>query len=304
MPQRHVFQCRHDRRADQPGKACQVFGEHRVALVRHRRGALLPGREEFLGLAQFAALQVADLGGEPLDAGGDHRQGEKELRVPVTRDHLGRDRFGFEAQFFGDVSLDRRVDMGKGADRTRNLAGGDLAARRREPGAVAGEFGIVARKLEAEARRLGMDAVTAADDRRVFVLDGASLQRQEQRLETVEQQVCGGGELDRKSGVEHIARGHALMDETRFRANMFGEVCEKGDDVVPGLALERVDALEVERAALADRARRALGDDAQCRLRVAGMGLDLEPDPEPVLRRPDPRHFGAAIARDHDPPPG
>src|SRR5581483_5836979 len=34
-------------------------------------------------------------------------------------------------------------------------------------------------------------------------------------------------------------------------------------------------------------------------LRVAGMGLDLEPDAEPVLRLPDARHFRARIAGDH-----
>ena len=42
------------------GKAGEVFGQHRVALVRHRRGTLLPGREIFLRLQNFGALKVAD----------------------------------------------------------------------------------------------------------------------------------------------------------------------------------------------------------------------------------------------------
>ncbi len=80
---------------------------------------------------------------------------------------------------------------------------------------------------------------------------------------------------------------------------MLGEVGQKGDHVVVGLALDLVDALDLEGAALPHRARRTLRDDAERRLRVAGMGLDLEPDAEPVFRRPDPGHLGAAVARDH-----
>jgi len=34
-------------------------------------------------------------------------------------------------------------------------------------------------------------------------------------------------------------------------------------------------------------------------LRVASMRLDLEPDPVAVLRQPDSRHPGSAVARDH-----
>src|SRR5215472_11559962 len=89
------------------------------------------------------------------------------------------------------------------------------------------------------------------------------------------------------------------MNETCLWTNMFGEVCEEGNEVVPGLSLDRVDALDVENAVLADRARRRLGDDAERRLRIAGMGLDLEPDPQSLLGRPDPGHRGAAVARDH-----
>ncbi len=83
-----------DGRADQPREPGQILGQDRVALVRHRRRALLPGREIFLGLAQFGALQMADLGRQPLDAGGDQGQGHEELGVAVARDHLGRDRLG------------------------------------------------------------------------------------------------------------------------------------------------------------------------------------------------------------------
>ena len=43
-----------------------------------------------------------------------------------------------------------------------------------------------------------------------------------------------------------------------------------------------------------------LRDDAEFGQRVAGMRLDLEPDAELGLGRPDRDHLGAGIARDHD----
>src|SRR6185437_13519142 len=89
----------------------------------------LAGREMLLGLAQLGALQVADLGGEPLDrAGDDGERGEVE-GVAIARDDLRRDRLGREAELRCDMLLDRGRDIGEGADRARDGAGGDLAAR-------------------------------------------------------------------------------------------------------------------------------------------------------------------------------
>ena len=45
--------------------------------------------------------------------------------------------------------------------------------------------------------------------------------------------------------------------------------------------------------------RRGLRDHPQLGLRVRRMRLDLEPDAEPRLRRPDLDHLGTGIARDH-----
>ena len=107
-----------------------------------------------------------------------------------------------------------------------------------EPVAVAGELGIVPGELQAEGRRLGVDAVAAADGRGQFMLEGAPLQRRQQRIEIGQQQIGGLFQLHRKSGVEHVARGHPLMHEARFGADMLGEVGQEGDHVVVGLALD------------------------------------------------------------------
>ncbi len=131
------------------------------------------------------------------------------------------------------------------------------------------------------------------------MLEGAALQRRQQRVEIGEQDVGGLGQLHREAGVEHVARGHALVDEARLRPDMLGDVGEERDRLVMHLALDLADARDLELAALAQRLRHALGDDAELFLRLAGIGLDLELDAEIVLRLPDLGHLRAAVARDH-----
>jgi hypothetical protein len=172
-------------------------------------------------------------------------------------------------------------------------------SRRLEAFAVARELRPVARELEPEGHGLGMDAVAAPDRRGHLVLLRARLERREQPVDRGEQQRRGLVELHREAGVEHVRRRHALVHEARGRPDMLGEVGEEGDDVVLGLALDRVDALDLPLALLPDLARGAPGDDPEGCLRVAGMGLDLEPDAESVLGLPDGGHLGAAVAGDH-----
>src|SRR5690606_12962049 len=111
------------------------------------------------------------------------------------------------------------------------------------------------------------------------------------------------GQLHRKAGVENVRRGHALMDEAGVRPDEFGKVRQEGDDVVLRLAFELVDAGDVElsRAAAAPaRLRSFLPHHSELSQCIAGMRLDLEPNPEFRLLRPDGNHFGSRIARDHE----
>ncbi len=242
---------------------------------------------------------MADLDRQVLDRAGDDREHREEHGVAVARDDLGRHRLDRQAELGGDVRLDPRIDVCEGADRARDGAGRDLAACFLQPPPAAGEGGVVPGELEAEGGRLGVDAVAAAEAGGVFVLLGAALQRRQQRIEVGEQQVARLGELQRQAGIEHVGRRHPLMDDAGVRPDMLGEVGEKGDDVVAGLALDRLDALDLEAAALPHRGGGLRRDHADRGLGVAGMGLDLEPQAEPVGRLPDPAHCGSAVAGDH-----
>ena len=88
-----------------------------------------PCGEELLGLQHLGALQVADLGGEPLDRRGDDAERREIHGVAVARDDLRRDRLDREAHRLGDMCFDARVDLREGADRAGDGAGRDLLAR-------------------------------------------------------------------------------------------------------------------------------------------------------------------------------
>ena len=55
------------------------------------------------------------------------------------------------------MRFDARIDIGEGADRARNRAGGDILARRDQSLAVAREFGVSLGQFQSEGDRLGMD---------------------------------------------------------------------------------------------------------------------------------------------------
>ena len=89
------------------------------------------------------------------------------------------------------------------------------------------------------------------------------------------------------------------MDKPCLVADMFSEIGEKGDDVMLGLALNLIDAIDFPLATLPDGLGGILWNDPQLSLRITGMGFDFKPDTELVLRFPNVCHIGAAIAGNH-----
>ena len=72
-----------------------------------------PGEKQLLGLAHFGALQVADLGREIFDRGGDDGQRCEEGGVAVARDDLRRDRLDRQPELARNVFLDRGSTLAK-----------------------------------------------------------------------------------------------------------------------------------------------------------------------------------------------
>ena len=302
MPEGDVLHRRDNRHTHQTGQAGQVFGQNRVALVRHGRGAFLPLGEELFGFQNLGPLHVADFDGDVFDGGGDHPQRGKECGVTVAGDDLRADRLGLKAKLCADMLFHRRVDIGECAHRTGNRAGGNLGPCGPQTGQVAVHFGVEAGKGQAHGGRLGVDAVAAADAHRILVLERAAFQRGQQTFHIGDQDVRGAHQLNIERGVEHIRRRHALMNKARLViADDLGQMGQKGDDVMFGHGLDLVDAGHVEFhiLGLPDGFGILARDHAQIGLRVAGVGLDLVPDAELGLGGPDGDHVGAGISRDH-----
>ena len=157
--------------AQDPGEAGDPLGADRVALVGHRRGALLAGGERLFDLAHLGFLQVADLGREALQSGAGDRDRRQQHRVAVAGDDLGGDVLALQAELLHHPRLDRGRDRGVGADRARELAEAQLREGFFEPLQVAVGLEGEAGEPQAEAGRLGVDAVGAADAERVAVLE-------------------------------------------------------------------------------------------------------------------------------------
>src|SRR4029453_9503852 len=110
-------------------------------------------------------------------------------------------------------------ELGERADRARQRAGRDLAARLLQAPPVARELSVEPGELQSEGRGLGMNAVRAPDAYGVLVLVCALLERLEHAVKVTEQEVGGRPELQGKRGVQEIRRGHAEVQVTRLGAD-------------------------------------------------------------------------------------
>ena len=99
VPERDVLDRRLRVPAQHARQAGDALGRDRVALVRHRaRALLLPGAERLARLEHLGALEVADLGREPLEPGAGERDRLQQLGVAIARDDLRGDRLGLQAR--------------------------------------------------------------------------------------------------------------------------------------------------------------------------------------------------------------
>ena len=173
VPERHVLERAPRVAAQQPRETADVLGQDRVALVRHRRRALLARCRTAPPPPHLGALQVADLQRDALAGPGHDREPREEVRVAVARHDLRRDRLGREPEPPADARPRpparcwRTCRPRPRACRPRRSSRAAASAP-----AVATQLGVPARALEPEGDGLGVDAVRAADHRRVPVALG------------------------------------------------------------------------------------------------------------------------------------
>ena len=234
--------------AQHAGEAGDPLGEDRVALVGHRRGALLAGAERLLDLADLGPLQVADLGREALEAGAGERDPRgQQLRVAVARDHLGGDVLAPQAEPLHHPRLDRGRHRGVGADRAGELADGELLE-----GVARGAAGCgrprrrsrrgAGRRSSARRGRRGCGRRRACRGARA----PARSARRGRRARRASRISPACAQLQRERRVEHVGGGQAVVDPAPVLADRGGDDVDEGGDVVVGDPLALVDRLDRE----------------------------------------------------------
>ena len=138
VPEGNVFHACEGEAAQDAGEAADALALVGVALVGHGGGALLGGAEGLFDFADFGAGEVADLGGELVERGGEEGEGVEDGGVAVALHDLGGDGVGGEAEALEGVVFDFGGDVGVGADRAGDFACGDVVAWRLRGGGGGG----------------------------------------------------------------------------------------------------------------------------------------------------------------------
>ena len=276
-----------------------LLAADRIPLVRHRRRALLAFAERFLDFANLGLLQAANLERELLERRGGDGQRRQQLGVTIALDDLRRDRRRLQTKPLAHRLLDRRIEMRKRADRAGDFADADRLASAAHALDIAAKLGVPERQLQAERHHLGMDAVRAADHRRLPMLAGARLDRLGQAAHVLENQVAGLDHLQGLRRVDDVRGGQAEVQPARRRTDVLGDRRRERDDVVLCRLFDLVDAGDVEGALLAQRPRRLFRHDAGLRHRVGGGQLNLQPRLVLSLFAPDTAHFWVRVSGNH-----
>ena len=283
----------------EPGETGDALGQDRIALVRHRRAALLAAPERFLELADLGVLEVADLGREAFERAAHDGHHREQSRMPVALDDLGRNRIRLQPEVGEHLRLDVGSEMAVRSHGARDLAGRDLRECRGQPSATSGDLERPARDLEPECRRLGVDRVGPAHHDRVRLRAGARDERGEEAVRVAQEDLAGRPELEGEPSVHDVAARKPEMKKATLRSHPLRDLRHEGDHVVVGGPLDLGDALDVDARTRLDRGEGLGRNDAP-----RGLGpRDADLDPEHVLEagrvRPDGTHLRQGVAADH-----
>ena len=299
MPERDVLEADLCVAAQDASEAAEPLGDDRVALVRHRRGALLTLGERLLDLAHLGPLEVADLGREALDPRARNRDPGEQHGVPVTRDHLGRDVLRPEAQLLHHPALDRRRHRRIGPDRPGDLADGDLLEGVLETAQVPVGLERERCQLQAEGRGLSVDAVGAADAEHVAEFARAPDQRIAVDARAGDDDLAGLLQLQCQRVVDDVVGGEAVVEPAAGVADRRRDHVDERRHVMTGGPLALLDRLDGEGRLLAALAGVRLGDHALLGPGIDGGELHLKERLHASLRRPDGADLLAGVAGDH-----
>ncbi len=184
------------------------------------------------------------------------------------------------------------------SDSARDLTNGDCFESIFQPVDISLRFCIPEREFQSERDLLGMDPVGTTNHRRVLELVCPLRKGWLQRSQVLQQQFRRLLHLNRQGGVKHIGRGHAKMDEPRFRSHVLTDIGEERDHIMLHFVFDFKNSRDIELRLGPYDVDGFAWDYAKLRLRLAGEDFDFKPDTKLVFVFPNLAHFWACIARD------
>ena len=241
-------------------------------------------------LAHLGTLEVAHLEGHLLERGGYYREGGYVERMPVPLEHLGRDVGGMYAELLAHIVLDERGDVGEVAHGAAHLAGLDSCGSILEAVDVALHLLVPQGPLEAERGDVCVDSVGPADAGSGLELEGALPEHRLELLEVLEQYGVGLLEQVAVGRVHDIGGGESVVHPFLLLVEALAHGTGECHDVVAGLLLYLLDALDLEAGVGAYLLHIFLGHDTEPAPGLGREGLHLEIGAELVLFGPDVAH--------------
>ena len=238
---------------------------------------------------------MADLGREALEPRPGERDRLQQLRVPVARHHLGRDRLALQAEPKQDALLEFRRGRRVGADGARDRPDRSLREGSLEPAGVAVGLERETRELDPERRRLGVNAVRTPGAERMAVLACAGREGLHETPAIRQDELGHAPELEREARIEHVARRDPVVDPAAGRTCRLGEHVHERGGVMVRDPLAFGDGNDGE-ARGADLVK--LGESRAGHL-LARRNLDLAHRLEMGVVGPDLSQLGPGIAVDH-----
>ena len=299
VPERDVLERRVRVAPQQPREAGNLLAADGIALVRHRRRALLPLAERLLHLADFGFLQPAHFERELLERRAGDGNRRHQLGVTIALNDLRRHRRRLQSELPADGRFDGRIEVRERADGARDFPDRDDGPRALQPLEVALQLGVPERQLQAERHRLGVHAVRASHHRRAAMLFGPRAHGVEQTFDVLDEQVGRLAHLNGLRGVDDVGRRQPEVQPARRRPDVLGNRGRKRDDVVLSGFFDGRDAGDVELRFLSNVARGIVRNDSSLGHRLGSRNFNLQPGLESPLFAPDAPHVGVCVARNH-----
>ena len=141
--------------------------------------------------------------------------------------------------------------------------------------------------------------MTATHHGREFVREGLPGSCGANVVDTFNQQIARRSHLHCERGVEDVGGSQTLVHPACGGANGRGDIFKKGNDIMVGPLLDLEDLGDGKLSLFADGLGVGSRNLAETGHRLAGEGLDLEPDFVFALVRPERAHLRLGITVDH-----